>query len=61
MIGIPVGIFVILAVTVAGFSVSVLPMIPQTNSPKLLPWLVLTVIGWFRLRCMLADGMEVTS
>lgn len=59
MVGIPVGIFVILAVSVAGFTTSNLPIVPETDSPLLLPWLLLSTVGWLRVRCLLADGIEI--
>lgn len=59
VVGLPVGLFVLAATTLANVQFSVLSVVQVQGSSVLTTWILLTVFGWLTLRCLLTDGLQV--
>lgn len=61
MIGVPVGVFTVALTALAEVSFGSVPLVNETQNPRLIGWIVLTAGGWVQLRCLFADGVDVKS
>ena len=61
IVGIPVGIFVLATTSIADIPLSSLPLQPTGTQSRVISWIILSVSGWYALRCMLTENLDLSN